>query len=75
MVPGKNLPENYGSHTLRKTFGYHQRVTAKTDIPQLMVMYNHSTQRQTLKYPGIQPEEIKNAHMHLELLSASPWKI
>lgn len=58
-----NLKGNYGSHTLRKTFGYHHRVTFGTDIPTLMQMFNHSTQRQTLEYLCIQPEEIKNAYM------------
>ena len=45
-----NLKGNYGSHTLRKTWGYHQRVTFGTDLPRLMVCFNHSTQRQTLDY-------------------------
>lgn len=58
-----NLRGNYGSHTLRKTFGYHHRVTFGTDIPTLMQMFNHSTQKQTLDYLCIQPEEIKAAYM------------
>jgi hypothetical protein len=33
----------------------------------LMVMFNHSTQRQTLDYLCIQAEEIKDAYMRLEL--------
>lgn len=57
-----NLKGNYGSHTLRKTFGYHQRVTFGTDIPRLMVVFNHSTQRQTLDYLCIQPEEIRGVY-------------
>jgi integrase len=54
-----NLKGNFGSHTLRKTWGYHQRVNFGTDIPTLMVCFNHSTQRQTLDYLCIQPEEIR----------------
>ncbi len=54
------LKGNYGSHTLRKTWGYHQRVTFKTDLPLLVECFNHNTQRQTLNYLCIQPEEIKN---------------
>ena len=57
-----NLKGNYGSHTLRKTWGYHQRITFGTDIPRLMVCFNHSTQRQTLDYLCIQPEEIKDVY-------------
>ena len=58
-----NLRGNYGSHTLRKTFGYIHRTVFNTDIPTLMHMYNHSTQKQTLAYLGIQPSEIKDAYL------------
>jgi len=57
-----NLKGNYGSHTLRKTWGYHQRVTFGVDLPRLMVCFNHSTQKQTLDYLCIQPEEIKDVY-------------
>jgi integrase len=57
-----NLRGNYGSHSLRKTWGYHQRVTFGVDIPRLMVCFNHSTQRQTLDYLCIQPEEIRGVY-------------
>jgi len=54
-----NLKGNYGSHSLRKTWGYHQRVTFGADLPTLMTCFNHSTQRQTLKYLCVQPGELK----------------
>lgn len=57
-----NLKGNYGSHTLRKTWGYHQRITFKTELPVLMECFNHSNQKQTLTYLCIQPEEIKNVY-------------
>jgi integrase len=57
-----NLPGNYGSHTLRKTWGYHQRVTFGVGLPELMVCFNHSTQRQTLQYLCIQPEEVRSVY-------------
>jgi integrase len=57
-----NLKGNYGSHTLRKTWGYHQRVTFGRGLPELMVCFNHSTQRQTLEYLCIQPEEIRSVY-------------
>jgi len=60
-----NLKGNYGSHTLRKTWGYHQRVTFGTDLPRLMVCFNHSTQKQTLDYLCIQAEEIKDVYMNV----------
>lgn len=59
-----NLRGNYGSHSLRKTWGYHQRVTFGVDIPRLMVCFNHSTQRQTLDYLCIQPEGIKDVYQN-----------
>lgn len=59
------LKGNYGSHTLRKTFGYHQRVQRNTSIAELMVMFNHSSQKQTLDYLCIQAKEIKDAYMEL----------
>lgn len=58
-----NLRGNYGSHTLRKTFGYIHRTVFNTDIPTLMTMFNHSTQRQTLDYLCVQPDEIQNAYL------------
>ena len=59
-----NLKGNYGSHTLRKTFGYHQRVTYGRGLPELMTVFNHSTQRQTLDYLCVQPEEIKDIYLN-----------
>jgi integrase len=57
-----NLKGNFGSHTLRKTWGYNQRVTFGIGLPELMVFFNHSTQRQTLDYLCIQPEEVRSVY-------------
>ena len=57
-----NLKGNYASHTLRKTWGYHQRVTFGVGIPELMVCFNHTSQKQTLDYLCVQPEEIKSIY-------------
>jgi len=56
------LKGNYGSHTLRKTFGYHQFNTFKVNLPLLMMSFNHSSQRQTCDYLGIQPDELKSIY-------------
>lgn len=56
--------ENYGSHSFRKTWGYHQRVTYRTDLPVLMDAFGHSTQRQTLAYLGITKEEVRQCFMN-----------
>lgn len=58
-----NLRGNYGSHSLRKTWGYMMRTVHGVDIPTLMTVFNHSTQRQTLAYLCIQPEEIQSCYM------------
>lgn len=58
-----NLKGNFGSHTLRKTFGYIHRTVFHTDIPTLMQIFNHSTQKQTLAYLGIQPSDIHEAYL------------
>ena len=52
------LKGNYGSHTLRKTWGYWQRKERGTAIPLLMEAFRHATQRQTLDYLGIEANEI-----------------
>ena len=61
------LHGNYASHTLRKTWGYWQRVANDTPIPLLMVAYGHSTQQQTLQYLCIQNEEISDIYLGLVL--------
>ena len=49
---------------VRKTFGYHQRVTFNVGVAELMVAFNHSSQRETLEYLCIQPEEGRSIYMN-----------
>lgn len=56
------LRGNYGSHTLRKTWGYHQRMKQKAALPLLMEAFGHTSQAQTLDYLGIQSEEIQELY-------------
>lgn len=58
-----NLKGKFGSHTLRKTFGYHLRVTHETDLTLITDCFGHSSANITLKYLGIQDEEKKNVYM------------
>ena len=53
---------NYSSHSLRKTWGYHQRVSFNASLPVLMRAFNHSSQSQTLAYLGIQEEEVQDLY-------------
>ena len=58
-----NLKGNFSAHTLRKTFGYIHRTIFKTGMAELVEMFNHSSERQTLAYLGLQREEIKDAYL------------
>lgn len=58
------------SHTLRKTFCYHQMVMSHNDSRKLLLlqkMLNHSSPAQTLDYIGITGEEIEEAYRKLNL--------
>ena len=57
-----DLDGNYGSHTLRKTWGYHQRKTFKQPTALLSVAFGHSSERQTMDYLCIQPTEIEHLY-------------
>lgn len=57
---------NIGTHTMRKTFGYH-RYKAGVDLAQLMYALNHSSQRETLKYIGIEQEQIDDLYTEINL--------
>ncbi|MGX7013919.1 tyrosine-type recombinase/integrase [Vagococcus silagei] len=56
----KNLDrKDIGTHTLRKTFGYHYYRKTR-DIATLMEIFNHSSERVTKRYIGITTDEIGN---------------
>lgn len=58
------------SHTLRKTFCYHQMVMSGNDPRKLQLlqkMLNHSSLLQTLDYIGITSDEIDKAYRELNL--------
>ena len=50
--------ENYGSHTLRKTWGYWQYERG-TPLPLLMEAFGHSSQQQTLQYLCIPSKDVR----------------
>lgn len=58
--------KNIGTHTLRKTFSYHQYKNG-TDIALLMDMLNHSSEANTLRYIGISQDEKDRAVRELDL--------
>lgn len=62
------------THTLRKTFAYHQMVMSNNDPRKLLLlqkMMGHSSAAQTLDYIGITGEEIEEAYKKLNLGSAT----
>lgn len=65
-----SLDVKMSTHTLRKTFCYHQMVMSNNDPRKLMLlqkMLNHSSPMQTLAYIGITSEEIEEAYNNLNL--------
>ncbi len=60
------IEQNVGTHTLRKTFGYHQYKRG-TDIAMLQKMLNHSSPEVTLRYIGIEREKMNARYKAVEL--------
>lgn len=58
------------THSLRKTFGYHQMVMSNNDPRKLVLlqkMFGHSSMLETMCYIGITDEEIADAYRNLNL--------
>ena len=59
-IANKYKLENIGTHTLRKTFGYH--FYSKThDVALLMNIFNHSDPKITLRYIGIEQDTVEKS--------------
>lgn len=61
-----NLEEKFGTHTMRKTFGYHHYKKFK-DIAMLQKIFNHSSPIITLRYIGIEQEQIDESYTNFIL--------
>ena len=48
---------NIGTHSMRKTYGYHFIKEHPTKLPELMDLFNHSSQAMTLLYIGISQDK------------------
>lgn len=69
-----NIPCRLATHSLRKTFGYHQMLMSGNDPRKLLIlqkMFGHSTTTMTLEYIGITGEELVDAYMKLNLGNSS----
>ena len=60
------IKEKIGTHTLRKTFGYHAYNNGY-DITLIQKLFNHSSPSTTLRYIGITQEEIDDVYLSLDL--------
>ncbi|AWZ50016.1 site-specific integrase (plasmid) [Clostridiaceae bacterium 14S0207] len=58
--------DNLGTHTMRKTFGYHYYKQTK-DVATLMKMFNHSDPSITLKYIGIIQDQMNKARRNFSI--------
>lgn len=64
------LSNKMATHSLRKTFAYHQMVMSGNDPRKLLLlqkMFGHSSASQTLDYIGITGEEIEEAYRKMNL--------
>jgi len=64
------ISSKVSSHTLRKTFGYHQMMMSGNDSRKLLVlqkMFGHSSSAQTLDYIGITNDEMTASYLDLNL--------
>ncbi len=60
------IKEKIGTHTLRKTFGYHAYNNGY-DIAIIQKLFNHSTPAITLRYIGITQDEMDDVYLNLDL--------
>jgi integrase len=59
-----NIAANVGTHTMRKTFGYHHYKQFK-DIALLQTIFNHSSPDVTKRYIGITQDEMNESYLNL----------
>lgn len=61
------IEDGIGTHTMRKTFGYHYYQKTK-DVATLMEIFNHDHESITLKYIGITQDTISKVYENMDLL-------
>jgi len=72
-----HIEARMATHTMRKTFGYHQMVMSGNDPRKLMLLqkiFGHSSPTITLDYIGITEEEIAEAYLNLNLGSKKAYQ-
>ena len=59
-----NIRENYGAHTLRKTWGYIQRTVHGVGFEIISKRFNYSSPAVTTRYLGIEDKEVHKTLMN-----------
>lgn len=60
------IKERIGTHTLRKTFGYHAYQQGMS-LEVIQKLFNHSWPQITLAYIGITQDELDDVYLNLNL--------
>ena len=60
------IKDKIGTHTLRKTFGYHA-YNSGYDLSLIQKLFNHSSPSITLRYIGITQDELDDVYLSLDL--------
>ncbi|MCY6485404.1 tyrosine-type recombinase/integrase [Clostridium aestuarii] len=63
---GKIISGEIGTHSLRKTFGYHA-YNKGVSLELLIQIFNHSSKSETLRYIGITEDEKKEVYLRSNL--------
>lgn len=66
VAKSAGIKEKIGTHTLRKTFGYHAYNNGY-DIVIIQKLFNHSSPAVTLRYIGITQDELDDVYLSLDL--------
>jgi len=59
--------EQFGTHSMRKTWGYHSYLTSKHNIGLIMDMFSHSSEQICLRYIGINQEQKDELYSMVQL--------
>jgi integrase len=60
------IKDRIGTHTLRKTFGYHAYQSG-VDVTLIQKLLNHTTPNTTLRYIGITQDDMDDVYLNLNL--------
>ena len=59
--------QQFGTHSMRKTWGYHSYLASKHNIGLIMDMFSHSSEQISLRYIGINQEQKDELYSMVQL--------